>query len=144
MALTFTEEELPKTENQKQRFYAEVISEINGMGGGGVTDHGALTGLADDDHPQYHNDTRGDARYYTKGEIDTLATTKANTSHTHSSTDITNFAEAVDDRVSALLVAGTNITLTYNDGANTLTIDASGGGSGLTYPLVFSAAAWGC
>lgn len=26
-------------------------------------DHGALTGLADDDHPQYHNDTRGDARY---------------------------------------------------------------------------------
>lgn len=32
-------------------------------GGGGVTDHGALTGLNDDDHPQYHNDTRGDARY---------------------------------------------------------------------------------
>jgi hypothetical protein len=32
-------------------------------GGGGVTDHGALTGLADDDHPQYHTDTRGDARY---------------------------------------------------------------------------------
>lgn len=26
-------------------------------------DHGALTGLSDDDHPQYHNDTRGDARY---------------------------------------------------------------------------------
>lgn len=32
----------------------------------GVTDHGALTGLGDDDHPQYHNDTRGDVRYYTK------------------------------------------------------------------------------
>lgn len=32
-------------------------------GGGGVTDHGALTGLVDDDHPQYHNDARGDARY---------------------------------------------------------------------------------
>lgn len=30
---------------------------------GGVTDHGALTGLGDDDHAQYHNDTRGDARY---------------------------------------------------------------------------------
>lgn len=30
---------------------------------GGVTDHGALTGLADDDHSQYHNDTRGDLRY---------------------------------------------------------------------------------
>lgn len=29
----------------------------------GVTDHGALTGLGDDDHSQYHNDARGDARY---------------------------------------------------------------------------------
>jgi ribosomal 30S subunit maturation factor RimM len=29
----------------------------------GVTDHGALTGLSDDDHPQYHNDARGDLRY---------------------------------------------------------------------------------
>lgn len=43
---------------------------------------------------------------------------------------VTDFSEAVDDRVAALLVAGTNITLTYNDGANTLTVDASGGGGG--------------
>jgi hypothetical protein len=28
-----------------------------------VTDHGALSGLADDDHTQYHTDARGDARY---------------------------------------------------------------------------------
>jgi hypothetical protein len=39
-------------------------------GGGGVSDHGALTGLSDDDHLQYHNDTRGDARYYTETELD--------------------------------------------------------------------------
>jgi len=30
---------------------------------GGVSDHGGLTGLGDDDHSQYHNDARGDARY---------------------------------------------------------------------------------
>ena len=30
---------------------------------GGETDHGALDGLADDDHAQYHNNARGDARY---------------------------------------------------------------------------------
>lgn len=36
-------------------------------GGGGVTDHGALTGLADDDHTQYHTDARGDARYSALG-----------------------------------------------------------------------------
>ncbi len=34
-----------------------------GGGGGGVTDHGELTGLADDDHTQYFNTARGDARY---------------------------------------------------------------------------------
>lgn len=34
-----------------------------GGAGGGVTSHGALTGLDADDHPQYHNDARGDARY---------------------------------------------------------------------------------
>ena len=38
--------------------------------------------------------------------------------------------ERVDDRVNALLVAGSNITLTYDDAGNTLTIAASGGGSG--------------
>lgn len=37
-------------------------------------DHGTLAGLADDDHTQYHNDTRGDARYYQKSEFVTTAT----------------------------------------------------------------------
>lgn len=41
---------------------------------------------------------------------------------------ISNFAEAVDDRVGALLVAGANVTLTYNDAAGTLTIAAAAGG----------------
>lgn len=37
-------------------------------GGAGVTDHGALYGLGDDDHPQYHTNARGDARYAPIGE----------------------------------------------------------------------------
>ena len=43
--------------------------------------------------------------------------------------------ERVDDQVNTLLTAGTNITLTYDDGAGTLTIDAEGGGSskGIAY-----------
>lgn len=32
-----------------------------------ATDHGSETGLTDDDHPQYHNDARGDARYSSLG-----------------------------------------------------------------------------
>ncbi len=39
------------------------LDDLEDAPGGGVTDHGALTGLADDDHTQYHTDARGDARY---------------------------------------------------------------------------------
>jgi hypothetical protein len=40
-------------------------------------DHGTLAGLADDDHTQYHNNTRGDARYYQKSEFVTTSTAGA-------------------------------------------------------------------
>lgn len=39
-------------------------------------------------------------------------------------------AEAVQDAVAALLVAGTGIALVYDDAAGTLTVSATGGGSG--------------
>lgn len=65
---------------------------------------------------------------------DTDANLKNRANHTGSqvSSTISDFNEAVDDRVAGLLVAGTNITLSYNDAANTLTINstASGGGTG--------------
>lgn len=48
-------------------------------------------------------------------------------SHTHAPGDVSGLSEAIDDRVAALLVAGDNITITYNDGAGTLTIDAADG-----------------
>lgn len=38
--------------------------------------------------------------------------------------------EVIDDRVAALLVAGTNVTLSYNDAGNALTINATPGGGG--------------
>jgi hypothetical protein len=47
-----------------------------------------------------------------------------------SKVDVATIGETIDDRVAALLIAGTNITLTYNDPANTLKIDAAGGGGG--------------
>ena len=39
--------------------------------------------------------------------------------------DITDFDEGVDDRVSSLLQAGDNISLSYDDNANTLTINST-------------------
>lgn len=63
-------------------------------------------------------------------DLQTALNGKAATSHTHTAANVTDFAEAVDDRVNALLVAGTNVTLTYNDTANTMTITAAGGTGG--------------
>lgn len=39
---------------------------------GVATNHSLLSGLAGDDHIQYHTDARGDARYYTKAQVDAL------------------------------------------------------------------------
>lgn len=149
------------TDAATKAYVDTAVGSGGGGGGGGVTDHGALTGLADDDHTQYHNDARGDARYYTQSQIDTSLSGKADTSHSHAASDVTSgtfadarisessvtqhesaitigtgqitgFGEAVDDQVNTLLTAGANITLTYDDGANTLTIASSGGGGGGT------------
>ena len=46
-------------------------------------DHGSIGGLGDDDHTQYHNDARGDARYYTQSQIDTLSGTIATSLNNH-------------------------------------------------------------
>lgn len=48
---------------EKEIQYLKTLEKGSGSGGGGATDHGALTGLGDDDHTQYLNNTRGDARY---------------------------------------------------------------------------------
>ena len=180
-----------------------------------ITDHGLLSGLSDDDHTQYHNDARGDARYpqlagsysepswisaikwtnitttpttlagygITDAVINTRSViagtgligggtlgsdiavnvvfgTTATTScagndsrhsdsrtpsaHTHTSSEITDFAESVDDRINALFVAGTGMAIVYNDVANTFTISATGTsapegpGSGPTYSQILS------
>jgi len=46
--------------------------------------------------------------------------------HTHTASEITDFSEAVDDRVNDLLIAGSNVQLTYNDGSNSLTVAVTG------------------
>lgn len=81
------------------------------VSGGGVTAHSALTGLGNDDHTQYFNTTRGDARY-------------ALTGHTHTTTDISNFTESLQDTMSTTLVQGPNMTIAYNDASGTITLSA--------------------
>jgi hypothetical protein len=54
--------------------------------------------------------------------LQTALDAKAATSHSHTASTITDFSEAVDDRLAALLVAGSNINLSYNDAGNALTV----------------------
>lgn len=55
------------------------------------------------------------------GDLSVTGTFSA-ASQTVSAGDVTGLSEAVDDRVAALLVAGTGISLSYNDGAGSLTV----------------------
>lgn len=48
---------------------------------------------------------------------------RTNHTGTQLAATISDFSEAVDDRVSALLVEGNDVTITYDDNLNTLTID---------------------
>ncbi len=61
----------------------------SGTGAGSAVDHGSLTGLTDDDHPQYFNQVRGDARYYERSIADSIF---AQAVHTHTKSDIVDFA----------------------------------------------------
>lgn len=75
-------------------------------GGGGVTDHGALTGLSDDDHPQYAlaDGTRG--AFATAADlsskVDTtdprLSDARTPTAHTHAIADTTGLQAALDGK----------------------------------------------
>lgn len=71
---------------------------------------------------------------------------RTNHTGTQSATTISDLSEAIDDRVSTLLVEGTNVTLTYNDTLNTITIDSTASGISLTSsvtPLADGSAAIG-
>jgi hypothetical protein len=68
-----------------------------GGSGGGTSDHGALAGLADDDHPIYHTDERGDARYSPLSHGHDYAPT----THDHAIGDVTGLQSALDGKQAA-------------------------------------------
>lgn len=73
---TFAEQETEAT-NNKKLYYATVNERAFWNIDGKWTffaspRHSQLKELNQDNHPQYHNDARGDLRYYTKAEIDEM------------------------------------------------------------------------
>lgn len=104
--------------------FPDAYGNIEVSGGGGTSDHGALTGLADDDHSQYLTQARADEDYSLLGHTHVISNvtglqaaldgkqptgsyttttqltdglaTKANTVHTHVISDTTGLQAAID------------------------------------------------
>lgn len=70
--------------------------------------------------------------------LDSELDTKAALSHTHSTGDVTGLQEFVEDTIGSKVVAGSNVTVTYNDTTGTTTIAATAGegGAGAGYRLL--------
>lgn len=71
---------------------------------------------------------------------------KANSSHTHTSSDVTDIAEYVEDKIGAKVVAGTGIGVSYNDTTGETTVTSTAGdvyttvgSSGATYTKIADA-----
>jgi|GEM_PF-3332652 len=113
---------------------------ISSTASGGSTDHGTLTGLDGDDHIQYFNQARGDARYL-QTEVDGSVTNELQTisksgstvtlsggggSFTDANTQLSD--EEVQDKVGAMVSGNTenNISVTYNDTTGKLDFNVTG------------------
>lgn len=89
-------------------------------------DHGVnLTGLADDDHPQYHNDARGDVRYAKLADFNSHLGGIATTDHPEASTTTRGFMSAADKVKLNNIETGATTDQTITAGGG-----LTGGGSG--------------
>ncbi len=102
-----------------------ISSTVNTNGGTGGTVSGDML------QSTYDTDADGivDNAENLNGQQGSYYRDRANHEGVQPASTISDFAESVDDRVNALLRQGNNISLVYDDVANTLTISATGGSS---------------
>jgi hypothetical protein len=101
----------------------------SGNGGPGVSDHGALTGLLDDDHPQYLTLERGDETFLTPSEADELFLTPqegntayAGAGHTHPSIPLEWIHCGATDNQALTAAVDTTLQITKSRGSAGMTV----------------------
>lgn len=91
-----------------------------------ASSHSLLSNLSNDDHLQYLTDARGDVRYYTKTQVDTSLSAKANLAGGNSFTGAQTFGDGVIDRFSGNIVTVVSFpyTLQASDNGKVLRFNA--------------------
>lgn len=83
--------------------------------------------------PAQHTKLTDIAANATANSTDAVLLARANHTGTQLASTISDLTEVTQDMLSTFLVAGSNVTITYNDPSNTLTIAAAGGSTDLSY-----------
>ena len=76
---------------------------------GTATTHSLLSGLSNDDHIQYHTDARGDIRYYTKSQVDSLISGITSPGDLDESSFSINNSEVIPANITGLAFANATV-----------------------------------
>lgn len=106
----------------------------------GTTVHNGLSGLSADDHTQYHNDTRGDIRYYTKSQIDTSLSGKETANANIVKTNVSSTFTKAQYQTMVTLTDAATVAWNLQDG-NIATVTL-GGNRTLGLPTNMGVGAW--
>lgn len=138
--LSYSIDRFPRVHSVNGEYGDVVVVGGSGSGNGsGVSDHGLLTGLGDDDHTQYLNTAR--ANVWLTGNLSFTGHTGNNSIHfsqsdiSITSSQVSNFTEAAQDVIMSSITGASGIAVVYNDASNLLTINFTGsftGGNGVS------------
>ncbi|WP_143467146.1 hypothetical protein [Lentzea kentuckyensis] len=124
------------------------VDALEATPGGGVTDHGALTGLADDDHAQYFNAARlatALSPYATVAAVTTSLATKADSPHSHTQDQVSGLtatlASKADGTHTHVIGEVTGLTAALDSKAPTAHTHITADVTGLDAALAAKAAA---